>query len=99
VTAADNAELFYLFCEVQAEYDVHVTRCATCLRDGPGCCPHVTEGMGVYVDYHLRLVRFRRAELLRAFEAQVGAQITERDPIVNALAAGRTAAAEVEHAA
>jgi hypothetical protein len=67
-SAADEAELWCLFCEVETEYAAHVGRCAICLDIGPGCCPHVREGLGVYVDYNLRLLRFRHAQVLRALE-------------------------------
>lgn len=68
LTQADIAELWCLWMEMLSEYDLHVRRCGICLDEGTGCCPYVQDGLTVYTDYHLRLLRFRRAQFLRQLE-------------------------------
>lgn len=64
LTQADNAELWTLWHELWDSYNAHLP-CADC---DAGDCHRTKEAVAVYSDYHLRLLRLRRAQTLRATE-------------------------------
>jgi hypothetical protein len=64
LTQADHAELWCLFACLWDEYAAHLP-CSDCAL---GECDRAKRAVAVYCDYHLRLVRLRNAQTLRAIE-------------------------------
>lgn len=65
LTAADAAECWAIWCELLDEWEQH----QPCPHGGVMWCPMLGDALDVYLRYHLRLVRLRRAQALRFVEA------------------------------